>query len=486
MFRKGVSVTITDTPFGFEKESPKKRKELNMNSNTIAAIATPLAVGGVSMIRISGPDAILVAGKVFRQRKGKTLEQMKGYTAAYGGFYEGDEQIDDGIALIYRAPHSYTGEDVVELTCHGGILITRKILRLVLEQGARMAQAGEFSKRAFLNGKMNLTQAESIMDLISSQNEQALRSARAQMNGALFTKINQVKDSLLEVAGHLAAWVDFPEEDIEEVEQEHLTQSLTDALEATRKLLSTFDTGKILREGIETAIVGKPNVGKSTLMNLLAGCEKSIVTDIAGTTRDVIEESVNLGNIVLRLADTAGIRQTDDTVEKFGVELALKRIQSAGLVLAVFDYSTALSEEDEKILQAVKQENTPAIAVINKTDLQGQLDEERIKQYFQNIVFISANNTNSIKLLSDKIQEVLNFQNIDTSVAMLANERQRICAQQAEQYLKEGLDALIAGMTLDAVTVSVDAAIEALLELTGERVTDTVVDQVFHNFCVGK
>lgn len=457
-----------------------------MASNTIAAIATPAAMGGVSMIRVSGPEAFSIAEKVFHPFQGKVLEQMKGYTAAYGGFYEGKDQIDDGVALVYHAPKSYTGEDVVELTCHGGILITRKILRLLLDQGARMAQAGEFSKRAFLNGKMNLTQAESIMDLIASQNEQALKSARAQMNGALFSKISGVKETLLEVAAHLAAWVDFPEEDIEEVEQEHLLQSLSGALKDARELLSTFDTGKILREGIETAIVGKPNVGKSTLMNLLAGCEKSIVTDIAGTTRDVIEESVNLGNVVLRLADTAGIRQTDDKVEQYGVELALKRMKTAGLVLAVFDYSVELSEEDEKILEAVKEEKMPAIAVINKTDLQGKLDEDKLKQYFQNLVYISANNTNSIKLLSDQIQEVLGFAHIDPSAAMLANERQRLCAQQAERALQESVDALQMGMTLDAVTVSVESAIEALLELTGERVTDTVVDQVFHQFCVGK
>ncbi len=457
-----------------------------MSSNTIAAIATPAAMGGVSMIRISGPEAFSIAGKVFRPQNEKKLEQMKGYTAAYGGFYEGNSQIDDGVVLVYHGPKSYTGEDVVELTCHGGILITRKILRLLLDQGARMAQAGEFSKRAFLNGKMSLTQAESIMDLIASQNEQALKSARAQMDGALFSKIKGVKDTLLEAAAHLAAWVDFPEEDIEEVEQEHLSKSLTGALEATRELLFTFDTGKILREGIETAIVGKPNVGKSTLMNLLAGCEKSIVTDIAGTTRDVIEESVNLGNVVLRLADTAGIRQTEDTVEKYGVELALKRIRTAGLVLAVFDYSAELSREDEKIVKALEQETTPAIAVVNKTDLEGKLNEDLLRQSFQNIVYISANNTDSIKCLSDKIQEVLGFAQIDPSAAMLANERQRLCAQQAEQYLQEAVEALNMGMTLDAVTVSVEAAIESLLELTGERVTDAVVDQVFHHFCVGK
>lgn len=457
-----------------------------MASNTIAAIATPTALGGVSMIRVSGPEAILISQRIFQSKSGKPLSDLKGYTALYGSFYEGDTAIDDGVALVYRAPKSYTGEDVVELSCHGGVLITRKILRLLLENGASMAEAGEFSKRAFLNGKMSLTQAESIMDLIGSKNEQALRSARAQMDGALFKKIQSVKEDLLNIAGHLAAWVDFPEEDIEVIEEENLLGSLKNALSVTEELLRSFDTGKILREGIETVIVGKPNVGKSTLMNLLSGCEKSIVTDIAGTTRDVIEESVNLGNAILRLADTAGIRQTEDVVEKYGVDLALKRISTAGLVLAVFDYSLPLSEEDVQILSAIEKENVPAIAVINKTDLEGNLDEAKISEKIKHIVYISANNTESLSVLSEKVQEVLNLLNFDTTGGILANERQRACALEAKRYLKESIETLEMGFTLDAVTVSVESAIESLLELTGEKVTESVVNQVFHNFCVGK
>lgn len=457
-----------------------------MTSSTIAAIATPVALGGVSMIRVSGPEAVAVAQKIFRSKNGKELAALKGYTGTYGSFYEGEDAIDDGVAFVYRAPKSYTGEDVVELSCHGGILITRKILRLLLENGAVMAEAGEFSKRAFLNGKMSLTQAESIMDLIGSKNEQALRSARAQMDGALFQKIQSVKNDLLTIAGHLAAWVDYPEEDIEEIEQENLVESLQNTLSVTEELLRSFDTGKILREGIETVIVGKPNVGKSTLMNLLSGCEKSIVTDIAGTTRDVIEESVNLGSAILRLADTAGIRQTEDVVEKYGVDLALKRISTAGLVLAVFDYSLPLSEEDEQILSAIETEQVPAIAVINKTDLSGRLEESKIADKIKHIVYISANNTKSLSVLSEKVQEVLHLLHFDTTGGILANERQRACAMEAKRCLQESMETLQMGFTLDAVTVSIESAIEALSELTGERVTESVVNQVFHNFCVGK
>ncbi len=459
-----------------------------MLTNTIAAIATPLATGGVSMIRISGDQAIAVAQKIFCPLQPKiSLEQLQGYQAAYGNILnESGQLLDDGVVLVFRAPRSYTGEDVVEISCHGGVYITREILRAILKSGARMAEPGEFSKRAFLNGKMNLTQAESIMDFIQSQNAQALKSARSQMDGALFQKISAVKQTLLQISAHLAAWVDYPEEDIEEIEQQRLLDSLSTAAQEMERLIATFDTGKILREGIGTAIVGKPNVGKSTLMNLLSGCEKSIVTDIAGTTRDVVEECITIGNAMLRLADTAGIRQTDDVVEKYGVELAIKRIKSAELVLAVFDYSTALTEDDNRMIEEIKRQQIPAIAVVNKTDLKQVLDQAEIEQHFDQIVYTSKEDQNSLEQLADTINKVLHLQQIDTTSGMIANERQKQCAAQAYEYLNEAIETLQIGFTLDAVTVSIDYALEALLELTGERITEAVVDQVFHRFCVGK
>ncbi len=290
----------------------------------------------------------------------------------------------------------------------------------------------------------------------------------------------------MQISAHLAAWVDYPEEDIEEIEQQRLLDSLSTAAQEMERLIATFDTGKILREGIETAIVGKPNVGKSTLMNLLSGCEKSIVTDIAGTTRDVVEECITIGNAMLRLADTAGIRQTDDVVEKYGVELAIKRIKSAGLVLAVFDYSTALTEDDNRMIQEIKRQQIPAIAVVNKTDLKQVLDQAEIEQHFDQIVYTSKEDQNSLEQLADTINKVLHLQQIDTTSGMIANERQKQCAAQAYEYLNEAIETLRIGFTLDAVTVSIDYALEALLELTGERITEAVVDQVFHRFCVGK
>lgn len=453
---------------------------------TIAAIATPLAAGGISVLRISGDEAIAVAGRVFAPFRHASLEELGGYMAAYGRFLDREGPVDDGIALVYRAPESYTGEDVVELSCHGGVYVTQRVLRLLLEQGAVLAGPGEFTKRAFLNGKLSLTQAESVMDLIGSKNEQAMRSARAQMDGALFRRIAGIREELLALSGHLAAWVDYPEEEIEEVETGSLSASLRHCREKLCGLLDTFDTGKMLREGIETAIVGRTNAGKSTLMNLLSGCEKSIVTDIAGTTRDVVEETVRLGSAVLRLADTAGIRQTGDVVEQQGVSLAKRRIATAGLVLAVFDYSRTISEDDRQIVDLIRESGVPALAVINKTDLDQKIDESYIQDNFQQFVYTSAEDPDSLARLTEAIETLLRVKELDPSGGILVNERQRQCTLQAGQALEEALGALESGITLDAVTVLIEQALGALLELTGDRVTDQVVDQVFSQFCVGK
>lgn len=455
-------------------------------AETIAAIATPLALGGVAMIRISGDEAIAVADQVFHSYQCASLQDLDGYQAAYGTISDENGVIDDGVALVYRAPKSYTGEDVVELSCHGGVYVTKRVLRLILEKGASLAEPGEFSKRAFLNGKLSLTQAESIMDLIQSKNEHALRSARAQMDGALYQKIESLKESLLTIAGHLAAWTDYPEEEIEEIENSHLESSLRECKQQVDQLIHTFDTGKMVREGIETAIVGKTNVGKSTLMNLLSGCEKSIVTDIAGTTRDVVEETVNLGTVVLRLADTAGIRETEDFVEQKGVERSKKRIQSAGLVLAVFDYSEALNEDDRLIIEAVKASGVPALAIVNKTDLNQKIDEQYIRNIFKQIVYTNSEDVTSLERVTDAVESLLQLHQVDLSDGMIANERQRLCALEAQTALKEALDTMLSGMTLDAVNVMIDQAIDALLQLTGEKATEKIVDQVFHHFCVGK
>lgn len=453
-----------------------------MQKNTIAAIATPLAVGGISIIRISGENAIEIADRVFKAHSGVSLKEKKGYSCVYGTV----SGIDESIATVFRMPKSYTGEDVVELSCHGGIYITREVLRAVIENGARLAEPGEFTKRAFLNGKMSLTQAEAVMDMISSKNRQAMYSAKAELDGALYKRIDKSKRRLLELAGHLAAWVDYPEEDIEEIECENIKETLSDINSDIDALLKTFSKGKLIKEGIDTVIVGKPNVGKSSLMNLITGTEKSIVTNIAGTTRDVIEESVMLGETMLKLSDTAGIRETEDTVERVGVDIAKKRLENAALVLVVFDSSSSISQEDISIVEKVKRKDCISIAVVNKSDLERKIDMDYLKERFNNIVEMSAVVDDDTKLLENIIEKEVGLNNLDAAAGIISNERQRECTLQASVYIREALAALDRGMTLDAVTVSIESAIESIMELTGERITTELANQVFSNFCVGK
>ncbi len=455
-----------------------------MAEKTIAAISTPNAVGGISVIRISGPDAIAAADKVFRPVSGKMLQEHKGYTAAYGTVFDGDEPVDDVVATVFRAPKSYTGEDVVEISCHGGLYVTRRVLMALLKNGVLLAGPGEFTKRAFLNGKLSLTEAEAVADLIQAGGEQSLKSARSAMKGSLYHTISSMKDRLLTVSGHIAAFLDYPEEEIDPVESDEIHTVLQDVTGELSGLLSRFDQGKMIREGIETVILGKPNVGKSTLMNLLAGERKSIVTDIPGTTRDVVEGTVMLDGIVLRLADTAGIRETGDVVEQAGVSLALERLETAQLVLAVFDSSSPLSEEDRMLIEKLR--DLPVVAVCNKSDLQQQLDIAELRGFFPHLVEISARDHTGVEALSSAVLDLLSLHDAEASSAMLANLRQFSCAQRAFDLLQETLQTLEMGYTLDAIDVALESAISALLELTGERVSDAVVDQVFSHFCVGK
>ncbi len=453
-------------------------------SETIAAISTPNAVGGISVIRVSGPDAITVSERVFEGVSGKKLSSMKGYTAAYGKVYDREGEIDSAVALVYHGPKSYTGEDVVELSCHGGMIVTRRLLRSLLDAGARLAEAGEFTKRAFLNGKMSLTQAESVLDLINSQSEQAARCAVTALDGALYQKIKGIREDLVAQTAHITAWIDFPEEDVDSVKLSQLKDGLMKIHQDIRKLIKTFDIGKVIHMGVNTAIVGRPNVGKSTLMNLLAGCEKSIVTDMAGTTRDVVEETVNLGDVVLRLADTAGIHRTTNAVELAGIERAKKRIEQADLVLLVLDASQPLDEQDLELMRIVRMK--PSVVVLNKADLGVKIDEEYIKRDFQHSVVISAKEQVSIQTLNDAVARLMHLTDFDTTQPILANERQRACACAALTQVESALDALSFGMTLDAVNISIEDAVQSLLELTGESVSDVVVDEVFSKFCVGK
>ena len=454
------------------------------DSTTIAAISTAQGEGGIGVIRISGDDAFRVADRIFKSVSGKKLSDMKGYTAAFGKVCSNGEEIDEAVALVFRAPHSYTGENVVELSCHGGIFITKQVLRAVLDSGAVPAQAGEFTKRAFLNGKIDLTEAESVMDIISAKSKSAARAALFVKDGALRRKIDTVKDNLLALTAHLSAWADYPEEDIAEVSDEEIFDTCKSSEKTLEGLLSTYDSGQAVMQGIDTVIAGRPNVGKSTLMNLLSGYEKSIVTDIPGTTRDIVEDTVVLGDVILRLSDTAGLRNTDDTVEKIGVDRAKKRLEQCGLLLAVFDNSSELTEDDISLIESAR--NVPTIAIINKTDLEQRLNIDYIAENIENIVYISAKNGEGRQELVTMVEKLAGTASLNPSEGILSNERQRQAAANALSSVKEAFAALESGFTYDAVTVSLEDAISSLLELTGERTSDEVIDRVFHNFCVGK
>lgn len=456
-----------------------------MNDNqTIAAISTAMAPGGIGMIRISGEDAMKVADRVFRSISGRKLEGFKGYTGAYGKVADKEGEIDECVAFVYRAPHSYTGENVVELCCHGGVYLVKRALRACIDAGARPAEPGEFTKRAFLNGKMGLTQAEAVMDLISAQGSHGAKAALSAKDGAIYRRIHRVVEQLLGVSAGLAAWTDYPDEDIEEVSEENLNRSLNEVKAALEQILKDYDSGKILREGVETVIVGRPNVGKSTLMNLLSGTQKSIVTQIPGTTRDVVEETIQLGEVILNLADTAGIRDTDDVVEAAGVELAKQRLDRSYLILAVFDSSDPLTEEDKALIEQVK--DRPVIAIINKTDLDRRIEQDYIRERIPHLVELSAAAGDGVDRLSAEIFDLLALSKTNQDEGIIANERQRLCVMNCLHSVEEAVIAQALGETLDAVGVCIDEAIDHLLTLTGEKATQAVVDEVFSRFCVGK
>lgn len=456
--------------------------------STICAVSTPLAQGGLSVIRISGDKAIEIAEKIFLPFGDKKVKTMLGHTCVYGRIVnpENNRQIDDAVLTVFIAPKSYTGENTAEISCHGGVYITKEILRLCLAQGAVLAEKGEFTKRAFLNGKLSLTQAESVMEIISAQGKYALRSANLTREGRLFKEISAAAQELVRILGELAAWVDYPEEDLPDIEESALSNSVEQVLKIIKRILNDYDNGILLRNGVDTVIAGKPNVGKSTLMNMLLGYDRSIVTDIAGTTRDVIEETAKLGELTLKLSDTAGIRDTENKVEQLGVELARKRIKNCALTMAVFDTSRPLDEEDKELLEYVCNLKKHLIIILNKSDLEPLINPDELKKYSPYIITISAKFNEGRDKIQKAAEEIFSLNNYDPDSTIFANERQKSCAETAKMHLENALSALKAGSTLDAVTVTIDCAANALLELTGEKASEAVVNEVFSKFCVGK
>lgn len=453
-------------------------------SKTIAAIASGNAPGGIGVIRISGEDAIKIASLVFSPADGSSLLDLKGYRAKFGNIIIQGKKADNAVALVFRAPKSYTGEDVAELSIHGGMLALQNTLKAVFEAGAFPAQAGEFTKRAFLNGKIDLTQAESVAQIISAQGEAELRASFNALQGVLSNEINDVLEKLLDMSALMAAWVDYPDEEIPELSDTELEKTLEYAAGRLKKLLDNYDSGQTITCGVDTVIAGRPNAGKSSLMNMLSKTEKSIVTHIEGTTRDIVEDSVRLGDIVLHLKDTAGLRTSEDYVEAIGIEKAYKAIENAQLILAVFDSSQSLSKEDFDLIEKCR--GKTAVAVINKTDLEAKMEIKAVEDAFESVVYISAKNNEGIEELSQKVNEVLGVADFDSNAPLLANLRQKQNCERAYESICEALNSVNMGMTFDAINVMIDSAADELLSLTGRKATTEVVNNIFSKFCVGK
>ncbi len=453
-------------------------------NDTIAAIATPAGTGGIGIVKISGPDAFAVSDKIVRLKSGEKLGALRGFSARLGKAVDRDGSlIDEAVVLVYRGPKSYTGEDTVEIMCHGGEIVCDRVLRQALENGASMAGRGEFTRRAFVNGRISLTEAEAVCDLINAASKQGEAAAAALSDGALNRRIQEMKDKVLELQAHITAWIDFPEEDVDEIDPKLLVDGIAELHWELSRLSDSFELGADLIRGVPTVIAGSPNVGKSTLLNLLAGAPKALVTPIAGTTRDVVEQKVRLGGTALLLADTAGIRDSDDPVEQMGVALARQKLEQAGLVLAVFDSSRPLESNDLDLIEALR--GRRVIPIINKTDLDARLDPTPIESALGKAVYISANDPSSLESLDKAVASILKTANLDPDQPILANERQRGCAVRARDIIADALNAAKT-TTPDVVFALLSESLEALADLSGENVTESVLDEVFSRFCVGK
>ncbi len=459
---------------------------MEQGQHTIAAVATAPGMGGIAVIRISGSDAHKIAEKIFVPvNKQKKISELPGYVAAFGYFENNDGKIDEGVALSFREPHSYTGEDVVELSCHGGTSVTSQILSEVIKAGAVPASAGEFTRRAVLNGRLSLTQAEAVMDMISATSRVETALARSGMAGKLQDDLLQMKKPLVELAGHLTAWTDYPEEDVEELTAEKFVDTVTMVKNRLDELIIRSQQGAVLQRGVQTVIAGSPNVGKSTLFNLLTGYEHAIVTPLAGTTRDVVRQQIQLDGITLQLADTAGLHQTEDVVEKEGIKRSYDEIDTAGLVIFVFDSSQKWDESQKALAEKCK--GRPALGILNKSDLGVVLTKEELSPFFSEVITISAKSGDeAVDSIKNSIMRILKLENIDTDSAILANNRQLSTAIIAKEALENAAKTMQDGFTLDAAGVFLDDALHAIAVLSGEEISETILEEVFSKFCVGK
>ncbi|MDM5191105.1 tRNA uridine-5-carboxymethylaminomethyl(34) synthesis GTPase MnmE [Bacillus sp. DX4.1] len=458
-----------------------------MDFDTIAAISTALGEGAIAIVRVSGENAVEQVNRIF---KGKDLTKVPSHTIHYGHIVDldTDKIIEEVMVSVMRAPKTFTREDVVEINCHGGLVSVNKVLQLILAQGARLAEPGEFTKRAFLNGRIDLSQAEAVMDLIRAKTDRAMNVAINQMEGRLSNLIGRLRQEILETLAHVEVNIDYPEyDDVEEMTHNILIEKATHVRSEIKKILETSKQGKILREGIATAIIGRPNVGKSSLLNSLVQEKKAIVTDIAGTTRDVIEEYVNVRGVPLKLIDTAGIRETEDIVERIGVERSKETMEQADLVLIVVNYSEVLTDEDEGLFRAVQGKDF--IVIVNKTDLPQQIDMERVTQLAgsNRIITTSLIEEKGIDELETAIADLFFEGAIESAdITYVSNARHIGLLTQAEKTIGDAIEAIESGVPIDMVQIDVTRTWEILGEITGDTVHESLIDQLFSQFCLGK
>lgn len=455
--------------------------------DTIAAIATAPGEGGIGIIRISGPKSLEVAEEIFFSMSGKKISEYPARTLIFGNIKDGDKKIDEGLVAYMKGPNSYTAEDVIEINCHGGFISVKRILELVLSKDVRLAEAGEFTKRAFLNGRIDLSQAEAVIDVINAKTDKAHEVAENQLDGSLSNRIREFREKVTELLAQVEVAIDYPEEDIEFIAYTTLEEKTRELNKDIKKLYETSESGKIFREGLKTVIVGKPNVGKSSLLNSILGENRAIVTDIPGTTRDVIEEFVNIKGIPLKIVDTAGIRETDDVVEKIGVEKSMASFDTADLIIMVVDSSSELSEEDREILEKVQGKET--ILLLNKTDLPQVIDEEEVKKYVneENIIKISALHNEGIEDVHDRIEAMVYKGDIKSSSnVIITNSRHKDALYRAMKSAEDAMRAIEDRMPLDFVEVDLKNIWDYLGYINGDTVSEDLLDNIFHNFCIGK
>ena len=455
--------------------------------DTIAAIATAPGEGGIGIIRISGEKSLQVAQSIFKSKSGKMIKDYNARTLIYGTVVDNEKVIDEVLVAYMKGPNSYTAEDVIEINCHGGFISVKKILELILSKGVRLAEAGEFTKRAFLNGRIDLSQAEAIIDVIKSKTDMAHEVAQSQLEGSLAKKIKDLRMNVTEVLAHLEVSIDFAEEDVEEITYQTLEEKALELRNEIKKLYDTAESGKILRDGLKTVIVGKPNVGKSSLLNSILGENRAIVTDIAGTTRDVIEEFVNIKGIPLKIVDTAGIRETEYVVEKIGVEKSRESFSTADLVIMVLDASRKLSEEDMEILESLKNKKT--IVLLNKMDLEPQIELEKIEEFVnsEDIIKISALKHQGIEELQDKIEAMVYHGSVkNSSNLMITNSRHKDALFKAYESINDAISAIEQRMPYDFIEVDFKNIWDYLGYINGDTVREDLLDTIFANFCIGK